>query len=217
MTTRTIYIVILIALVMGVVVLAQGATLRLTGVDTGYEPAQPIAYSHRLHAGELQIPCQYCHYGAERSRHAGIPPTSVCMNCHRFVTALQDQVKAEQALAQREGRQPVQVTSAEIQKIYDALGLDSNGQPDPNKRQHAIRWKQVHHVPDFVYFDHRRHVAANVQCQTCHGQIQTMERVSQFADLTMGWCLNCHRTNNVKASRGGNARPASTDCAACHY
>jgi hypothetical protein len=217
MTKRTIYIVVLIALLMGLVVLAQGATLRLTGNDQGYEPPQPVAYSHRLHAGELEIACQYCHYGAERSRHAGIPPTSVCMNCHRFVTAPQDQVKAEQARAQREGREPVQVTSAEIQKIYDSLGLDANGQRDPQKKQKAIRWRQIHHVPDFVYFDHRRHVAANVTCQTCHGEVQTMERVGQFADLSMGWCLTCHRDNNTKASQQGSAPRSSIDCVACHY
>lgn len=217
MTKRTFYIVLIVSLLMGIVVLAQGATVRLTGVDTGYEPAQPIAYSHRLHAGELEIPCQYCHYGAERSRHAGIPPTSVCMNCHRFVTAPQDQVKAEEALARTEGRQPRTITSAEIRKIYRSLGLDDSGQPDPGRRRRAIRWKQVHFTPDFVNFDHRRHVAAGVVCQTCHGEVQTMERVSQFAPLTMGWCVQCHRDNNVKAAKKGSAFRASTDCAACHY
>ena len=217
MTKRTFYIVLILAVVMGAVVLAQGATVRLTGVDQGYEPAQPIAYSHRLHAGELQIACQYCHYGAERSRHAGIPPTSVCMNCHRFITALQVQVKAEEALARSQGRQPATVTSAEIKKIYDALGLDANGQPAKNRRQRAIRWKQVHFVPDFVNFDHRRHVAAGVVCQTCHGQVQTMERVSQFAPLTMGWCVQCHRDNNAKAAKKRSPFRSSTDCAVCHY
>lgn len=217
MTKRTIYIVVLIAIVMGAVVLAQGATVRLTGIDQGYEPAQPIAYSHRLHAGELAIPCQYCHFGAERSRHAGIPPTSVCMNCHRYVPATQDQIKAEESLAQSEGRQPRPITSPEIRKIYRSLGLDDSGQPDANRRQKAIRWKQIHHVPDFVNFDHRRHVAAGVVCQTCHGQIQTMERVSQFAPLTMSWCLTCHRDNNTKAAKQGSAFRASTDCAVCHY
>jgi hypothetical protein len=203
MTRRTIAIVVLVALALGVVVLAQGATLRLTGNDRGYEPSQPIAYSHRLHAGELEIACQYCHYGAERSRHAGIPPTSVCMNCHRYVTATRDQVAAG-------------VTSSEIQKLYDALGLDANGQRDPNKPQRAIRWRQIHHLPDFVYFDHRRHVAAGVTCQSCHGEVQAMERVAQFADLSMGWCLSCHRERNAAASRD-SAHRASTDCAACHY
>jgi len=217
MTKRTIYILVLIALVMGAGVLAQGATIRLTGMDQGYEPAQPIAYSHRLHAGELEIPCLYCHYGAERSRHAGIPPTSVCMNCHRFITAPQDQVAAEKALAKRQGREPRTISSPEIRKIYHSLGLDSNGQPDVARRQKAIRWKQIHHVPDFVAFDHRRHVAASVACQTCHGEVQTMERVSQFAPLTMGWCVNCHRDNNATAAKEGNEHRASIDCAVCHY
>ena len=69
-----------IALAVSLVTLA--AALRLPGDNQGYEPVQPIAYSHKLHAGDLQIQCIYCHSGADKSRHAGIPAMSVCMNCH---------------------------------------------------------------------------------------------------------------------------------------
>jgi hypothetical protein len=56
--------------------------LSRVGVHQGYAPAQPIAFSHKLHAGDFRVPCLYCHFGARTSRHAGIPPANVCMNCH---------------------------------------------------------------------------------------------------------------------------------------
>src|SRR6266545_6775506 len=80
----------------------RAGVFHLPGNQQGYEPVQPIAYSHRLHAGELQIQCQYCHFGADKSRHAGIPPASVCMNCHKFVTASLGALRAEDELAQNE-------------------------------------------------------------------------------------------------------------------
>ena len=76
------------------------SAVRLPGNQIGYEPTQPIAFSHRLHAGELQVACVYCHSGAERSRHAGIPAAGTCMNCHRFISATRGAVRAEEALAQ---------------------------------------------------------------------------------------------------------------------
>ncbi len=48
----------------------------------GYTPDQPINYSHRLHAGDMKIDCQYCHIGVEKSHHAIVPAVSTCMNCH---------------------------------------------------------------------------------------------------------------------------------------
>jgi hypothetical protein len=180
--------------------------MRLPGNHQGYAPEQPIAYSHRLHAGELAIDCGYCHFGAERSRHAGIPPAEVCMNCHKSVTANFAELRAEDERAKEEKRKPVPIVSPEIQKIYDALGLDEKRERDPARPQTPIRWVQIHHLPDFAYFDHRSHVGAGVSCQSCHGPIETMERVRQFADLTMGWCIDCHRQEK-----------ATLDCAACHY
>src|SRR5262249_5225639 len=76
-------LIILIGLVIAVLVVGPGVRrLFRLGMHKGYAPAQPIAFSHKLHAGDNQVPCLYCHYGARSSRHAGIPSSSVCMNCH---------------------------------------------------------------------------------------------------------------------------------------
>ena len=215
---RIITIVLLIGLVLACIGLYQTMTsfTHLPGNHQGYEPVQPIAYSHRLHAGELQIPCLYCHFGAEKSKHAGIPPANVCMNCHKFVTAPFGAIRHEDELAQKEGRRPRRLISPEIQKIYTALALNDSLQFDPAKHLIPIQWMQIHKLPDFVYFDHRPHVAAGVECQKCHGAVQTMERVRQQEDLSMGWCVNCHRAVNTDGVAGKNVN-APTDCSACHY
>jgi hypothetical protein len=192
----------------------RAQALRLPGNQQGYEPAQPIAFSHRLHAGEMQIACLYCHYGAERSRHAGIPAASVCMNCHRFVAARLGAVRAEEARAQEAGRRPGPVLLGEIGKLYAALGLDGSLRPD-RAGPHPIAWIRVHALPDFVAFDHRPHLAAGVECQRCHGPVETMERVRQEAPLTMGWCVNCHRQASREGVAGRTVN-APIDCATCH-
>lgn len=162
------------------------AALLLVGCNMvsnqqGYEPEQPIAYSHAVHAGQRQIDCLYCHFGAERSRHAGVPPAQVCMNCH-------SQVKRD---------------SPEVQKIEAAV---ESGIP--------IAWTRVHRFPDHAYFDHSRHVAvAGIRCQSCHGPVETMTRVRQVKSMSMGFCLDCHRTSK----QPGNGLAPSTDCSACHY
>ena len=200
----------------GLMTLDAVGTWPLPGVQQGYEPVQPIAYSHRLHAGELQIDCQYCHSGAETSRHAGIPAADVCMNCHKFITAPLGAVRAEDELAQKENRRARDVVSPEIAKIYAAFGLGENREPDNGVEAKPIEWVKVHNLPDYVYFDHRAHVNVGVKCQTCHGPVETMERMRQAEDLSMGWCVNCHRdaTENGVA---GKAVDASIDCVTCHY
>ena len=206
MRSRITTIVLGFALVFSVILLASRAAMfHLPGNQQGYEPVQPIAYSHRLHAGELQIQCQYCHFGADKSRHAGIPPASVCMNCHKFVKAPLGAVRAEDALAEKEKRPPRPVVSPELQKLYDAI---DRGQP--------IAWTRIHSLPDFAYFDHRPHVNAGVACQQCHGPVETMERVRQVSDLSMGWCVNCHRESN-RTGVGGRRVYASTNCSTCHF
>ena len=189
---------------------------RLPGDQIGYEPPQPIAFSHQLHAGELQISCLYCHFGAEKSRHAGVPPENVCMNCHRFVTAPLGAIRAEDELAKKAGRKPRRIVSPELEKLYHALALNPQMQADPAKQPHPIAWAKVHNLPDFVYFDHRAHVHAGVACQSCHGPVETMEKVRQEQPLTMGWCVNCHRDVNQKGVDGKRVN-ASTDCSTCHY
>lgn len=192
------------------------AGLRLPGNHQGFEPVQPIAYSHRLHAGELAIPCVYCHSGTERSRSAGIPAASTCMNCHRFVTAARSAVRAEEKLAEKEKRKPRRVVSAELAKLYEALGLGDDLRPDPRRARRPIEWIRVHKLPDFVAFDHRPHVASGVACQTCHGPVETMERMRQVESLSMGWCVSCHRTR-VADPAAGRLVVGSIDCARCHY
>ncbi len=189
---------------------------HLPGCDQGYEPAQPIAFSHRVHAGEMQISCLYCHHEAENGRHAGIPAASLCMNCHRTVTTPISEVRAEFALAKQEKRPARKLISAELEKLYAALGLDDKLQPDPSKSPTPIRWVRVHNLPAFSHFDHRAHVTAGVECQRCHGLVETMERVRQVEDLSMGWCVQCHRDANRDGIQGKPVH-ASNDCATCHY
>ncbi len=229
-------VVLLVALAFSLLIaVPKFAAYALPGDQRGYEPAQPIAFSHRLHAGEMQVACLYCHSGGERSRHAGIPAASVCMNCHRFVSAPLAAVRAEDDTAQKQKRAPRRVVSSEIQKLYDALALGPDMRRDPSRQPRPIAWVKVHNLPDFVYFDHRPHVNAGIACQSCHGRVESMERVRQVQDLSMGWCVNCHRGVNRAGLDGkGNftsapapaaAGPvpathrvfASTDCATCHY
>jgi hypothetical protein len=187
----------------------------LPGNHQGYEPEQPIAFSHRLHAGEMQISCLYCHSGAETSRHAGIPPASVCMACHRFITASRKAVLPELLEAQKNNRVTQPLISHELQKLYDALGLDDKLEPDPGKKPKPIAWVKVHNLPAFACFDHRSHMRAGVECRRCHGAVETMERVRQVSDLSMGWCINCHRESG-RAGLAGKQVESSTDCATCH-
>jgi hypothetical protein len=217
MKDRMITIVLLVGLVFSVSALTPKlASMRWPGNQQGYEPEQPVAFSHRLHCTELEISCVYCHSGAEKSRHAGIPAASVCMNCHKAVTAPLAVVRAEEEAAKEENRKPRFIASPELQKLYDALALNNQLLPDSTKTAKPIAWVRVHKMPDFACFDHRAHVAAEVTCQSCHGPVETMERVRQVSDLSMGWCVNCHRETN-RTGVAGKTVKASLDCATCHY
>jgi hypothetical protein len=207
---------IVLAAALAVSLVTLVAAIRLPGDNQGYEPVQPIAYSHRLHAGELQISCQYCHSGVDKSRHAGIPAMNVCMNCHSGVTATLAAVRQEEEAAKRENRAAQTIESPELRKLYDALALDETLFPISDKTPTPIAWKRVHKLPDFVYFDHRAHIAASVTCGTCHGPIETMERVRQYESLSMGWCVNCHRDANENGIAGRQVQ-APIDCVTCHY
>lgn len=161
-------------------------TLKDIGVMQGYTPDQPIKYSHKLHAGTMQIQCIYCHSGAERGKVAGIPSANVCMNCHKYV------------------RKGPQTGTEEIAKIYKALDYDPDkGTYGPNPK--PIQWVRVHNLPDLAYFNHAQHVAVGkIACQTCHGPVQdSMTVAGQYSPLTMGWCIDCHRKTEVKMA--GNA------------
>lgn len=218
MKRRSLTVFLLVAVALSLMLLASSVwEFRLPGIDQGHEPVQPISFSHRLHAGEMEVPCLYCHAGAGRSRSAGVPPLSLCMNCHRHVSAPFVQVRAEAEAAEKEKRAPKRLVSPEIRKIYAAQGLDESLKPDPKAQPGPVAWKRVHNLPDFVYFDHRPHVNSGVACQVCHGPVQAMERVRQSADLTMGWCVDCHRQNWTASAPGGKALHVPTDCSRCHY
>jgi mono/diheme cytochrome c family protein/predicted HAD superfamily Cof-like phosphohydrolase len=161
------------------------------GVDQNYEPIQPIHYSHRIHAGDNGIDCKYCHSSARESKHSGIPSLNVCMNCHKNISEV-----AESTLA--EGKEYGVDYNEEIQKLYDAVGWDKANQKYTGKTQ-PVKWVRIHNLPDLVYFNHAQHVTVGgIECQTCHGPVEEYEYQKQFAPLTMGWCINCHRETDVK-------------------
>ncbi|MEL6811666.1 MAG: c-type cytochrome [Bacteroidota bacterium] len=161
------------------------------GVDQGYAPVQPIHYSHRIHAGENQIDCNYCHSSARKSKHSGIPSLNVCMNCHKNIAEVAPETQAE-------GQNEYGVDyNAEIQKLYAAVGWDEGNQAYTGDTQ-PVKWIRIHNLPDFAYFNHSQHVTAgNIECQKCHGPVEEMEILEQYSSLTMGWCINCHRETNV--------------------
>jgi hypothetical protein len=217
MRARIITITLLVGILLVAVSLLSALTrYQLPGNNKGYRPVQPIAYSHRVHAGEMAIACLYCHPGAERSRRAGIPSANICMNCHQFVTASLGAVRDEERAAREENREPRPVISSELQLLYDALGLDEQLRRDPARAEEPIEWIKVHNLPDFAAFDHRPHVTAGVACQRCHGPIESMDRVRQSEDLTMGWCVQCHRESGGTRIAGRPVDP-SLDCVTCHY
>ncbi len=173
------------------------------GIQQGYAPKQPIAYSHKLHAGQYKIDCNYCHTGVNKGKQATIPAANICMNCHGVI-------KKE---------------SPEIQKIYAAI-----------EQNRPIEWVSVHNLPDLAYFNHAQHVnVGNVQCTTCHGEIEKMEVVEQRSSLTMGWCIDCHRKTEVNSKdnayydklvalhRKESKEPLKVanigglECSKCHY
>ena len=194
MNQKVVTIVLIVGLLFSLAALAlQAGAWHLPGNQQGYEPVQPVAFSHRLHAGEMQIACLYCHSGAEASRHAGIPPASTCMNCHKFVSAPLGALRAEDELAKKEKRAPQRIVSPEIQKVYDALALGADLKPDPSRQPAPIQWLKVHNLPDFVYFNHAIHIQKGIGCVSCHGRVDKMPIMWKEEPLTMEWCLECHR------------------------
>ena len=201
--------------------------LMQVGVDQGYQPVQPIHFSHKIHAGDNGIDCKYCHSSARVSKTSGIPSLNVCMNCHKSIYEYKGETSLEYTKEYYDG---------EIKKLYAAAGWDDAEQKYTGD-SHPVKWVRIHNLPDFVYFNHSQHVTvAGVECQTCHGPIQEMETVGQFAPLTMGWCINCHRTTDVKLKDNGyykkiheelskkygveeltEAQMGGLECGKCHY
>ncbi len=164
-------VVHVLVLIIGLAFHMQMAMVEATnlGRTKDYAPDQPIKFSHKVHAGDNKIDCKYCHTGVFDSKSAGIPSANLCINCHNVV---------------RNGRNSGKY---EITKIHDAI--------DTKK---PIEWIRVHKLPDHVYFNHAQHVVAGkVECATCHGKVETMDIMAQYSDLSMGWCVNCHRQTKV--------------------
>lgn len=161
------------------------------GIDQGYAPVQPIHYSHKIHAGENAIDCKYCHSSARVSKHSGIPSLNICMNCHKSIY----EVAPETATADYSK----EFYDGEIKKLYEAVGWNEDDQSYTGETK-PVKWVRIHNLPDFAYFNHAQHVTvAGVECQTCHGPVEEMEIMYQHSPLTMGWCIDCHKTTNVDA------------------
>ncbi len=167
-----------------VLALVAVAALAGTGIlaakigPAGAQEPQPINFYHSVHAGTNQIPCMYCHYSAERSVDAGIPSVRVCAGCHL------------------PGGVPMVAKDSAGVKTLAAYWA----------KKEPIPWVRIHKLPDYVHFPHMMHLNAGLQCQQCHGPVETMQEVTQVASLRMGWCVSCHRQNNVR-----------TDCTVCHH
>ena len=201
------------------------------GVEQNYQPEQPIAFSHALHAGENEIDCNYCHSSARHSKHSGIPSANVCMNCHMYVDGSEITDVTGNLKYDGEG-------SPEIAKIYAAIGWDSeNREYIEDYEEQPIKWVRIHNLPDLVYFNHSQHVnVGQLECKECHGPVETMEEMYQYSELTMGWCINCHRETEVQFEKNGYyqdfheeltekyhgekitaAKIGGLECGKCHY
>lgn len=173
------------------------------GIQQNYQPTQPIAFSHKVHAGQYEIDCNYCHTGVNISKSANIPSVNICMNCHNAINT----------------------DKPEIQKILTAY-----------EENRPIEWVRVHNLPDLAYFNHSQHVAiGGLECNTCHGPIEEMDVVYQYSELTMGWCINCHRESEINSKgndyydklvelhKGSSKEPLKVEdiggleCSKCHY
>ncbi|GAF01649.1 cytochrome c3 family protein [Saccharicrinis fermentans] len=166
---RAIHILVILAGITVHLKMAYSEASEL-GRSQGYMPDQPIKFSHQVHAGDNKIDCMYCHYNAENGKSAGIPGPGLCMNCHVIV---------------REGSRSGKSEIAKLVKHFEE-GSD-------------IEWVRVHNLPDHVFFSHAQHVnAGKLDCTACHGAVDEMHILKQENDLSMGWCLDCHRRTNVQ-------------------
>ena len=173
------------------------AYMMQVGIDQGYAPVQPIHYSHKIHAGDNKIECTYCHSSARVSKHSGIPSLNVCMNCHKSIYEYTGNPEGPSAEDLANGYTN-EFYTREIKKLYKAVGWDEENQRYTGE-SYPVEWVRIHNLPDFVYFNHAQHYSvAGVECQTCHGPVEEMEVMYQYAPLTMGWCINCHRETNVQ-------------------
>jgi mono/diheme cytochrome c family protein len=201
--------------------------LSQIGVDQGYQPVQPIHFSHKIHAGDNGIDCKYCHSSARVSKTSGVPSLNVCMNCHKSVYEYNGETSPEYSK---------EFYDKQIKELYKAAGWDDEAQSYTGEAS-PVKWVRIHNLPDFAYFNHSQHVTvAGVECQTCHGPVEEMEVLYQHAPLTMGWCINCHRETDVSVKDNAYytkiheelskkygvenltaAQMGGLECGKCHY
>lgn len=214
--TRSPGFVFLVVFVVGVIAFKSVIDgLYSIGVQKEYQPKQPIAFSHKIHAGQYEIECKYCHTGAMKGKQANIPSPNICMNCHTKI---------------KEG---TTTGKGEIAKIYAAIGFDPDTQLYTGVTK-PIEWVRIHNLPDLAYFNHSQHVnVGGIACQTCHGPVEQMDVVKQYSLLTMGWCIDCHRKTDVNTKGNAyydkllelhNSKTAmkvedigGLECVKCHY
>lgn len=147
-------------------------------LNVGYQPVQPVPFSHAIHAGQLKLDCRYCHNTVFEAAHAAVPPTATCINCHS-PRAIPGDETSQTALSS------VQADSEKLKPIHESW-----------KTGKSMQWKRVHNLPEFVYFNHSAHVNSGVSCKTCHGRVDEMDVVYQHEQLSMAWCISCHENPN---------------------
>ncbi len=164
--------------------------------EIGYQPEQPVAFSHRIHSGQLGIDCRYCHTNVEESAHSNVPDTATCMSCHT------GDVATDQAYLRRD----LWLSHKENEHLVELRSNYQTGEP--------IQWRRIHKLPDYAHFNHAVHVNAGVSCYSCHGRIDQHEVARQVESLSMGWCLDCHRNPEqhlVAVSDTDPMKPRITD------
>ncbi|MBB6429444.1 cytochrome c3 family protein [Algisphaera agarilytica] len=170
-----------------------GLGLNPNTLNQNYQPKQPIPYSHELHVGQLGLDCTYCHTSVNQAGFAAIPPVETCITCHnpgagsgvkKLSPKLEPLHRAYLPYLDRDTGYPTTEAGPE-----DRPNLTN---PDQGK---PIEWIKVHDIADYAYFNHSAHVTKGVSCVSCHGRVDRMgeEGVYQVENLSMGWCLECHR------------------------
>lgn len=141
----------------------------------GYEPQQPVDYSHQIHVGKLGMDCRFCHTHVEESYHSNVPATATCMNCHTADEATDQAMLSSDLWKKHKTNKNLVTLRASFQ----------SGEP--------VQWRRIHKIPDYAHFPHAAHVNAGISCYSCHGRVDQLEVVRQNHSLAMGWCLECHR------------------------
>lgn len=187
---KKINVILAFLLVVGTITYTLANVAIEVGRDKGYMPRQPIFFSHKVHAGLNKVNCMFCHTGADKSKMSGIPSLQTCMTCHMGIAEYKGPVMQDETGQVVDG-------TAEIAKLYHYAGWNASKKVYDKPAQ-AIEWVRLHILPDHVYFTHENHVVnGHLQCQKCHGVVEEMDQMQQFSDLSMSWCVNCHRTEQT--------------------